>query len=106
VRALCLPAAGKCQKSIAESERAVQIGGPDPRNLCKLATAQAQMHRLAEAETSARAALRLDSGHLKANQIPGSILLTERRDVAMDSTILQRPICLGPALPEQLRGTR
>ena len=65
---------GRFQQSIAESTLAIQIGGPDPRNLCNLASAQARLHRFAEAEKSARAALRLDSGYLKANLILGSIL--------------------------------
>jgi tetratricopeptide (TPR) repeat protein len=64
----------RIEESIAESERAIQIGGPDARNLCNLASAQARLSRFAEAEQSARAALRLDSGYLKANLILGSIL--------------------------------
>jgi hypothetical protein len=62
---------------MAESERSIQIGGPNPRNLCNLATAQARLNRFAEAEKSARAALRLDSGYLKANLVLGSILADE-----------------------------
>ena len=65
---------GRFEESMAESARAIEIGGPDPRNLCNLATAQARLNRLAEAEKSARAALRLDSGYLKANLVLGSIL--------------------------------
>ena len=68
---------GRFEESMAESARAIQIGGPDPRNLCNLATAQARLHRFAEAEKSARAALRLDSGYLKANLILGSILVDQ-----------------------------
>ena len=68
---------GRFEESIAESARAIQIGGPDARNLCNLATAQSELHRFAEAEKSARAALRLDSGYLKANLILGSILAIE-----------------------------
>ena len=68
---------GRFEESIAESARAIQIGGPDPRNLCNLAMAQARLRRFAEAEKSARAALRLDSGYLKANLILGSIFVDE-----------------------------
>lgn len=68
---------GRFEKSIAESARAIEIGGPDPRNLCNLAAAQARLYRFAEAENSARAALRLDSGYLKASLILGSILAHE-----------------------------
>ena len=71
---------GRFEESMAESARAIQIGGPDPRNLCNLATAQARLHRFAEAEKSARAALRLDSGYLKANLILGSILADRTGD--------------------------
>lgn len=66
---------GRFEESIVESARAIQIGGPDARNLCNLATAQSKLHRFAEAEDSARAALRLDSGYLKANLLLGSILV-------------------------------
>jgi tetratricopeptide (TPR) repeat protein len=65
---------GRFEESAAESARAIQIGGPDPHTLVNLATAQARLHRFAEAENSARAALRLDSGYLKASLILGSIL--------------------------------
>jgi tetratricopeptide (TPR) repeat protein len=68
---------GRFEESIAESERAIQILGPNPLNLSNLATAQARLRRFAEAEKSARAALRLDSGYLKANLILGSILVNE-----------------------------
>jgi predicted Zn-dependent protease len=68
---------GRLQESMAESARAIQIGGPDPRNLCNLATAQAQLNRRAEAEQLARAALRLDSSYLKASLILGSILVDQ-----------------------------
>jgi len=68
---------GRFEESMAESERSIQIGGPNPRNLCNLATAQARLNRFAEAEKSARAALRLDSGYLKANLVLGSILTDE-----------------------------
>ena len=88
---------GRFEESIAESARAIQIGGPDPRNLCNLATAQARLHRFAEAEKSARAALRLDSGYLKANLILGSILVDQAGDTrARASNILKRPL---PNLP-------
>jgi tetratricopeptide (TPR) repeat protein len=68
---------GRFEDSIAESARAIQLGGPDPVTLCNLATAQAGLHRYAKAEKSARTALRLDSGYLKANLILGSILADE-----------------------------
>jgi len=67
----------RVEESLAESERAIQIAGPDPRNLCNLAAAQAELHRYAEAEKSASAALRLDAGYSKANLILGSILTHE-----------------------------
>jgi tetratricopeptide (TPR) repeat protein len=67
----------RVEESIAESERAIQIAGPDPRNLCNLASAQARLERYAEAEKSARAALRLDAGYVKANLILGSVLTHE-----------------------------
>jgi hypothetical protein len=67
----------RVEESIAESERAIQIGGPDPRSLCNLASAQARLERYAQAEKSARAALRLDAGYVKANLILGSILTHE-----------------------------
>ena len=68
---------GRFEESIAESARSIEIGGPNSLNLCNLATAQAGLHRFAEAEKSARAALRLDSGYLRANLILGSILVNE-----------------------------
>ena len=68
---------GRFEESIAESALAIQIGGPDPRNLCNLAMAQVRLHRFAEAEKSVRAAVRLDSGYLKANLILGAILVHE-----------------------------
>jgi len=65
---------GRYQESAAESALAMQIAGPDPRNLCNLAAAQARLQQFAEAEKSARAAMRLDAGYLKANLILGGIL--------------------------------
>ena len=37
---------GRFEESMAESARAIQIGGPDPRNLCNLATAQARLQSI------------------------------------------------------------
>ena len=95
---------------MAESARAIQIGGPDPRNLCNLATAQAQLNRFAEAEKSARAALRLDSGYLKANLVLGSILADRTGDTRRrQSNILKRPpgeFASARQFLEQLRASR
>ena len=68
---------GRFEEAAAESSRAIQIGGADPLNLCNLATAQARLHRFSEAEKSARAALRLDSGYLKADLVLGFVLVDE-----------------------------
>ena len=68
---------GRFEEAAAESSRAIEIGGPDPLNLSNLASAQARLHRFAEAEKAARAALRLDSGYLKADLVLGFILADE-----------------------------
>jgi Flp pilus assembly protein TadD len=68
---------GRMEESAAESARAIEIGGPDPLNLCNLAMAQALLQRYDEAAKSARASLRLDSHYVRANMILGFILVDE-----------------------------
>ena len=65
------------EEAAAESARALEIGGPDPLNLCNLAFAQFQLGRLRDALASAGAALRLDSGYLQAHLILGTILAAD-----------------------------
>ena len=62
----------------AEARRAMEIGGPDPINLCNLGFVQYQLRQYSDAEASARAALRLDSGYLQANLVLGSVLALNR----------------------------
>ena len=97
------------EESIAESTRAIQIGGPDPANLCNLAAAQARLHRFAEAEKSARAALALDSGFLKASLILGSILVDEPATRAEGTIYLEKAsaeFASARKFLEQLRASR
>jgi tetratricopeptide (TPR) repeat protein len=68
---------GRLEDSVTDSERALGVGGPDPLNFCNLAVAQFQLQRFAEAEASARAALRLDSGYPQGHLVLGSILMRD-----------------------------
>jgi hypothetical protein len=66
------------EQAAAESRRAMEIGGPDPINLCNLGFVQFQLGQYADAEASARAALNLDAGYLQAHLVLGSVLARNR----------------------------
>jgi tetratricopeptide (TPR) repeat protein len=66
--------ARRYQDALAETQRAIEIAGPRPLILSNRAYAFFQLDRMAEAEDTARAALRLDSGYLPAHAILGAVL--------------------------------
>lgn len=63
----------------AEIRRALELAGPNPRDLANLAFAQAALQRLPEAAASARAALRLEPDSPSAHYILGMILALDRQ---------------------------
>ena len=68
----------RLEQAAAEARRAMEIGGPDAINLCNLAFVQFQLRHYGDAEASALAALRLDSGYLQAHLVLGSVLALDR----------------------------
>jgi tetratricopeptide (TPR) repeat protein len=97
---------GRIEESAAEWTRAIQIGGPDPINLCNLATAQARLRQFPEAEKSARDALRLDSGYLKADLILGVILLAKPATLSEGINHLEKAAAVFPTAREYLKQVR
>jgi tetratricopeptide (TPR) repeat protein len=59
----------------AEIERALSLGGPNPRDLSNLSFAFAALQRVPEAIEAARAALRLDRQNAPAHYLLGSMLV-------------------------------
>jgi len=68
----------RLEQAAAEARRAMEIGGPDPINLCNLGFVQFQLRHYGDAKASALAALRLDSGYLQAHLVLGSVLALDR----------------------------
>jgi tetratricopeptide (TPR) repeat protein len=62
------------QEAAAESQRAMEIGSPNARDLVNLSVAQWVLNRFDDALLSARQALRLDAGSATAHFVAGSLL--------------------------------